>query len=166
MECTHWLYIIHTNLLWLPCWQNYNSLRSTISIALLENWLNCHSAVYLRGSDIEGAPIIQGCQCGYMDIRNNGNNLKWQFTHSSHIFFQVFFKFHSKEIPSQLGSIQYEPVTEAEKESPIVRDISYTGILKKVGSNVNLLILSCYSKFVFWPRCINFFNNWKNKLYL
>ncbi|CAH1403273.1 unnamed protein product [Nezara viridula] len=43
----------------------------------------------------------------------------------------VFFKFHSKELPRQ-GSIQYEPVVELEKENPIVREICYTGILKKI----------------------------------
>ncbi|KAL1122166.1 hypothetical protein AAG570_003571 [Ranatra chinensis] len=42
----------------------------------------------------------------------------------------VFFKFYSKETPKH-GSIQYEPVT-TDKEAPIVRDISYLGIIKKI----------------------------------
>ncbi|KAK9507984.1 hypothetical protein O3M35_007738 [Rhynocoris fuscipes] len=43
----------------------------------------------------------------------------------------VFFKYHSKEIKMQ-GSIQYKPVHGVDKESPIVRDISYTSILGKI----------------------------------
>ncbi|XP_024081088.1 equilibrative nucleoside transporter 3 isoform X2 [Cimex lectularius] len=43
----------------------------------------------------------------------------------------IFFKYHSKELPSQ-GSIQYEPVLNNETSPPIVRDISYLGILSKI----------------------------------
>ncbi|XP_073979589.1 equilibrative nucleoside transporter 1 isoform X1 [Rhodnius prolixus] len=44
----------------------------------------------------------------------------------------LFFKYHSKELPRD-GSIQYKPVHSLDKSvSPIVRDISYTGILGKI----------------------------------
>uniref|UniRef100_A0A146LIP6 Equilibrative nucleoside transporter 3 n=3 Tax=Lygus hesperus TaxID=30085 RepID=A0A146LIP6_LYGHE len=44
----------------------------------------------------------------------------------------LFFKFHCEELPRH-GSIQYEPVHTVEKpSSPIIRDISYTAILKKI----------------------------------